>query len=246
MLGRRFAPKEEKEMKKVPIITNGGTVHISIDKETDKISISQIESEYRFASLFKNCSRLLVNNIKELDKQDYFKIRSYVVSAIILSYSFLEAALNEFISINVLKSDVADGVKDKFKLISDECLIQKDKKNILQVYNMYLRILGKPEILENQRVYQSANIVRIVRNMLVHPIPGKVITFSSDEKLNLSEQQDIVKKLRSYLELTKDETFPECIYSYKCAKWASDSCESFLQEFVDKSGINPGFLIKNA
>ena len=173
-------------MKRTPVVTSGGEVHITVDNETNKIFVSQIESQYRFASQFRRCCSNLVNSINVLKELDYLKLQSYVVSSVILSYSFLEAALNEFISINVVNSDVATEIKGKFKLILDENLIQKEKKNILQVFNLYLRILGKNEISESNKIYQSANIVRVLRNLLVHPVPGKVITYSLDDKINLS------------------------------------------------------------
>ncbi|MDP2366312.1 MAG: hypothetical protein Q8M94_21370, partial [Ignavibacteria bacterium] len=60
---------------------------------------------------------------------------------------------------------------------------------------------------------------------------------------NLSEQQDVVKKLRPHLRLSKQDTFPACIYNYKSVDWAINSSENFFREFVNNSGIDPGFQI---
>jgi hypothetical protein len=230
-------------MPKVPTIKSNGKVHINIDPITDKVEIRLIEDEYRFASLLMRSARLQSNLAKIAEEKTDSNISTYVISSIILSYSFLEAGLNEFIFLTYQKSELNEVIKREIDMINKENLRPKENRNILQQYNMYLRIIEKPQIEESNKVYQSANLVRSIRNMLVHPIPGDVVTYSSDPDFILSDQQDIVKKLKGPLRLSKEDTFPECIYNYKCSNWAIKSCESFFKEFIDRSEVDPGFTI---
>ncbi|MDP2363351.1 MAG: hypothetical protein Q8M94_06230, partial [Ignavibacteria bacterium] len=158
-------------MKKIPTVKSGDSIILLTDPEKQEVKIMRIESEYKFAFLLKNCARLLLGEIQTIVSDEHYKLRSFVISSIILSYSFLEAALNEFLNINVFKKEVSDDIKNLFSVISREGLVPKDGKNILQQYNMILKILDKKEIAENAKTYQAANVLRILRNVLVHPQP---------------------------------------------------------------------------
>jgi hypothetical protein len=129
-----------------------------------------------------------------------------------------------------------------FHIIGKEGLQPRERKNTLQQYNMLLRILGKPAMNVGENPYLSANFVRMLRNMLVHPIPGRVVTFVEGEEFDYSSQQDIVKRLKAPLGLKANATFPADVITKECATWAVTSCEAFLHEFVTVSGIDPGFI----
>lgn len=230
-------------MKKVPTIQSGDSIIVNIDSDKQKAEVVRVESEYLFAFELNNCARYFRMKMKTIKDDEHFKLRSFVISSIILSYSFLEAAFNECLNINLFKKEVPENIKHLFFVISKEGLVPKDGKNILQQYNMILRILEKNEIAEDALTYQAANVLRILRNVLVHPLPGRVVTFSINQAEDLSEQQSIVKKLNPHLRLSKQATFPSCIYNFECVDWAIKSSENFFREFVNNSGIDPGFRI---
>ena len=58
----------------------------------------------------------------------------------------------------------------------------------------------------------------------------------------LSEQQKIIKQLRSPLRLNQNATFPRDVLTSECASWAVSVCEEFLDAFVTQSGVNAGFI----
>jgi hypothetical protein len=167
-----------------------------------------------------------------------------VTGAVILAYSFLEAGLNEFILHNAIacESPLSDTEKAMINLVGSEDLRPREKHNTLQLFNIMLRLSKKSPLREGEQPYRSANNVRQLRNMLIHPRPVWVTTFSEDPKENLSEQQKIVRQLRTDLRLDRNATFPRGILNSKCAVWAVRSCENFFREFVKRSGVEPGFV----
>ena len=187
----------------------------------------------------------MVNSAKEIENisDNNWELKAFINEAIILSYASLEAALNEIIHLRALQTDSPLDEKERevFLTIGTEGLQPQRESNTLQKFNLLLRSMRKPELNPGEITYQAANYVRVLRNMLVHPTPGRVVTFTDNEEFDYSSQQDIVKKLRSYLKLGKDATFPVDILTTTCASWAVDSCEEFLHKFVRTPGINPGF-----
>lgn len=232
--------------KSVPIAQSGD--HINIVSDADgSTRVTHIESEYTFAFELRNAARVMDHSARATEdgSNTRWQLRAYIHGAIILSYASLEAALNEIVHLNALKaqSPLNEAEKRVFYTIRQEGLQPREKNNTLQQYNMLLRILGKPQLETGENPYQAANLVRVLRNMLIHPIPGRVVTFvEGDDDIDQSSQQDIVKKLKPHLGLHRRATFPTDIITKACASWAVTSCEAFLHEFVVLSGIDPGFL----
>ena len=215
--------------------------------ERGRSRVTRVTSEFRFAFELRSAARLMANKAGAVNDEDSFELRAFVMAAIILAWSSLDAALNEFVLVNATKREtpLSDVEKAIINAIGAENLRPRERQHTLQLFNMMLRLLKKSQLEESEQPYQSANLVRRLRNMLVHPKPGWVVTFSENPKENLSEQQQIVKQLRCDLRLDRDATFPRDILTSQCANWAVFSCESFLREFVKRSGISPGFLTKD-
>ncbi len=229
----------------VPVATRGDHVVIVTDAN-GTTRVSQIESEYTFAFELRQAARVMTNSAKQTEDgpRTHWQLRAFIHGAIILSYASLEAALNEIVHLNALeeKSPLTEAERKVFHTIGQEGLRAREENNTLQQYNMLLRILGKPVMNVGANPFQAANLVRMLRNMLVHPIPGRVVTFVEREEFDYSSQQSIVKKLKVPLGLKANATFPADVITKRCAAWAVDSCEKFLHEFVTVSGIDPGFI----
>lgn len=233
------------ERPKVPVATRGDRVFTVLDANGNT-RVTQIESEYTFAFELRQSARVMSNSAKSTkdNPRTHWQLRAFIHGAIILSYASLEAALNEIVHLNALEtnSPLTEAERKVFHTIGQEDLRPREGSNTLQQYNMLLRILGKPAMSVDTNPYQAANLVRVLRNMLVHPIPGRVVTFIESEDFDYSSQQNIVKKLRSHLGLKTNATFPADVITKACAAWAVESCETFLHEFVTVSGIDPGFI----
>lgn len=231
--------------RKVPVAPRGD--HIVIVQEHDGSNrISHVETEYTFAFELRNSARVMSNFAKNTEDgpDTHWQLRAFIHGAIILSYSALEAALNEFIHLHALtdESPLDDAERKLIYAIGQEKLAPRGESNTLQKFNLLLRLLGKTEIASGSAAYQNANLVRMLRNMVVHPVPGRVTTFIDSPDFDYSSQQEIVKKLRGALGLKKSATFPEHIITKKCAAWAVHSCETFLHTFVVASGVDIGFI----
>ncbi len=234
--------------KKVPASgPYGGTIDVILDMERGQSRIARVESGYRFAFELKNAARVMANKARAVDDEGIFELRAFVTGAVILAWSSLDAALNEFILLNAVerKSPLSEAEKAIIRAIGSEDLRPRQRQHTLELFNMMLRLLEKSPLVETQQPYRSANAVRHLRNELVHPKPGWVVTFSENPNENLSEQQKIVRQLRQDLNLDRDATFPRDILNSKCADWAVRSCESFVREFVQRSGVSPGFVTKD-
>lgn len=230
---------------KVPVAPRGS--HIVIRQQDDGSNrVVHEEQEYTFAFELRNSARVMSNHAKATDEgpSTHWQLRAFVHGAIILSYAALEAALNEFIHLHALAADspLDETERTVIYSIAQENLVPRGESNTLQKFNLILRILGKPELKAGDSAYQNANFVRILRNMVVHPIPGRVVTFVDSDDFDYSSQQEIVKKLRGVLGLKKSATFPTDVLTKECAAWAVLSCETFLHAFVVASGVDIGFL----
>lgn len=233
------------EKPKVPVVKSGD--HITIVTDANGYThISHIEPEYTFAFELRQTARVMGNLAESTEDgpSTHWQLRAFIHGAIILSYASLEAALNETVHLNALadRSPLTEAEKKAFYTIGQEGLRPREESNTLQQYNMLLRILGKPIMNVSTNPYQAANLVRILRNMLIYPIPGRVVTFVESNDFDYASRQAIVKKLRSHLGLKANATFPADVITRKCAAWAVHSCEAFLHEFVSVSGIDPGFI----
>ena len=233
-------------MKKKKAPVSGTYIDVIWDIERGQSRVARVESGYRFAFELKNAARVMANKARAVDKDSY-ELRAFVTGAVTLAWSFLGAALNEFILLNAVESEspLSETEKATIKAIGSEDLRPRGRSSTLELFNMILRLLKKRPLVESEQPYRSAEAVRLLRNELVHPRPYSVVTFSENPNENLSEQQKIVRQLRQDLKLDRNAIFPRDILNSKCADWAVRSCESFLREFVQRSGVSPGFVTKD-
>ena len=231
--------------RKTPIPKTGD--HLYIHQQSDgSNAITHVESEYKFAFELRKAARVMANAAKEMqdDGGSELQLKAHVYGAIILSYASLEAALNEIMHIHSLtaNSPLNESEKNIIFSITHGDLVPRKNNHTLHNFNMLLRIIGKHELNSGMRIYQHADLVRALRNEIVHPIPGRVVTYVASEDYDYASQQDIVRKLRGALKLKKTATFPKDIITAECALWAVSSCEEFLHAFVIRSGIDVGFI----
>lgn len=229
-------------MKQKPVARSGSETILVSDGNSARVV--RVESEYRFAYELKNAARVMANSARKVADDDHYELRAFVTGAVTLSYSYLEAAANEFIHLNSVsdRSHLTSEQKAVMAAMAREELRPVKRQNTLQILNTLLRLIGKPELVEKEEPYQSANLVRSLRNLLIHPVPGRVVTYLKDPDSNLSEQQQIVRQLRGPLGLPRDATFPWDVLTSSCADWAVQSCERFFRDFVEASEVDPEFI----
>ena len=232
---------KESPKPKTPVSAPWGAYHYETQKD-GSIKLVTREEAIKFAQELRNAARVMNESARAAKQESSLHQRSFVYGAIVLSYASLEAALNEVILWHALapKSPLDEAERRVIYAIGTEQLQPRERSNTLQRFNLILRILGKQELEKGKAPYQAADLVRTLRNLLVHPVPEKVVTYKADPLYDYSTQQDIVRKLKTILKLGRQATFPKDIITTKCASWAVQSCEAFLQEFIARSGISSG------
>jgi hypothetical protein len=241
-------------MKKHPLPSGATEIVLIIPKgalgseqptESDQVKISRITSTSRFAVELLIAARLMANKASTTAGEPNHELRSFVTAAVVLAYSFLEAGLNEFIYLNAQASETLSAAdKTAIADIASQDLQRewRERKTTLELFNVILSTLNKDRIAKDRPPYAAAEAVRSLRNLLVHPKPVRVTTFSDNPNEDLSRQHKITTKLRDHLKLDRSATFPAQVLTAKCAAWAVSSSLAFFAEFVKRSGVNPGFL----
>jgi len=235
---------KKRTVRGIPVLKSGDSF-VVVMKDGHPTKITKIESEFRFAFTLKNAARVMAKNAAASLDQPYHA-HAFVVGAVVLAYSSLEAAFDEFLHCTTTNcnSSLTESQKAIIRTIGTENLLGDERGNVLALFNMMLRILGKSEISPGTKVYDSADLVRQLRNMCVHPKVERVVTLDTDQVEPLSNQQRIVKKLRGVLRLHEDATFPNDVITADCAHWAVNACEEFFKEFTTNAGVAPGYVVE--
>jgi hypothetical protein len=225
------------------IVQKQSCVTISVDNNIARII--KTEEVARFAYDFVSCARYFSNQAQSATDANSWQLKSSVLSSIIMAYASIEATLHEFMHLRVLSKDsnISPDKKEVFYWMQKEELAPEGKSDALRRFNSILRILEKEPMSLGEEPYQSANILRLLRNYFIHPVPTIVVTFDSNDP-DVCMKNDYTKKLKSILKLPADATFPKSIITAECAAWASKSAESFLKEFEDRAGISVGFVLR--
>jgi hypothetical protein len=126
---------------------HGEMLDLVVDKERGQVRIARVQSGYRFAFELRNAARVMANNARSVDK-DGFELRAFVTGAVILAWSSLDAALNEFILLNAIgrESPLNDAEKAIIKAIGSEDLRPRRRQHTLELFNMMLRLLKKSRL----------------------------------------------------------------------------------------------------
>ena len=72
-------------------------MEVIVDRDRGQSRVYRVTSRYRFAFELKNAARVMANKARAVDDENGFELRAFVTGAVILAYSYLDAALNEFI-----------------------------------------------------------------------------------------------------------------------------------------------------
>ncbi|MCE0463996.1 MULTISPECIES: hypothetical protein [Pseudomonas] len=166
-----------------------------------------------------------------------------VVSSVMLSVAFLEAAINE------LWADCSEGF-DPARiegLQNSEVMAALWRKSplkrstMLEKFELALELNGKPALSRNASPYQDVKLLVDLRNALVHYEPETIFNFSEDDE-NRGAEHKFEKKLRGRFEPNKltgpgNPFYPDKVLGAGCARWAIASAVAFVDSFFEKLGI---------
>jgi len=177
----------------------------------------------------------------------FFEHEAYVTGCIFSAFSFLEATINE------LFSDTAenpDGFKELDKQIRDLMAYMWKRKILprsrtLEKYQIAL-ILAQKKTFDKKIVpYKDVDLLRELRNALVHYEPEWITTILEPEPEAITTQK-LEKLLSGKFPLNpmmgeNESFFPKRCLGHGCAKWAVNVSVKFVDDFFEKMGLTPPY-----
>lgn len=173
---------------------------------------------------------------------------AYVINTIISSISFLEGEINNFINTasNLENLEYGENGKNfgldfKTKARFNYWIEDKDRrkelrnKDTLEKAQFALKVVGRKKFSKGMGIYQRTDIVRDLRNHLVHDTPK--LRPAGGETMDY----ELNNKLQSYVDNSPlaspgDPDFPDKKLSYDCAQWCLKNCIQFSNEFRNRTG----------
>lgn len=177
--------------------------------------------------------------------------RAYVVSSIVSSVSFIEAAINEIIgailhpeysfpgynrAINESKLNV-----NVIKRMNSELDISMSDWRYILKYQSLLVYSGAKTFKTGTEPLQSVKIVRKIRNYLIHYKPEMVKWNEFGKQTHIEHKIGSAVQDKFELNPLVDETavfFPIRCLSSGCANWCIDTNVEFLKKFYSRLDIS--------
>jgi hypothetical protein len=172
--------------------------------------------------------------------------RGYVTSSIISSFSFVEALVNEFVR----------GAAKRLKIDKQHVLVQLwpriDRESTLEKAQIILAELEFPKFDKGCTPYQDVDLVRELRNELVHYRPkwGLMALVESEVEPGSGESAKLERKLGHRFDLNplaEEGTyfFPDQCLGAGCAFWALGACRRFAEAFYEKLELEPPYTAQS-
>lgn len=168
-----------------------------------------------------------------------FNHNSYIVTSIISSVAFLEAAINEIFQ------DVKDNHDNYIKPIDEDTRkIMKltwsiiERRAILEKYQRALVFAELKPLLKGENPYRDVNLAIELRNQLVHFKPK---TFGGGKTHNLADKLRGKFELNRLMSSPSNQFFPDRCLGKGCAEWVLKSCISLADEFFEKIHVTPNY-----
>jgi len=205
----------------------------NILKTAHHFSVHFLQSADLFTSLSEGCEEDYSDSASREIKIEH---RGYVTASIMLSWSFIEATINELYW--------ATKHIGSFKGLSSEAVkalatISEDTKT-LDRYQIALALAKKNLYRTDHPPYQDVNLLRLLRNKLIHYEPEWV----SGEPQKIEKQLKGKFVLNPFVEKVKGSPFfPFKCLSHGCSEWAIKSALLFVDDFNSRLGVEPKYNI---
>lgn len=196
-----------------------------------------LDLKYEAEALLDQAKEVASEASKTSSPRTRSKLKANVRAAIIIKYSSLQAQLTEiYQDPKVLnRSNIPEHQIATIRFINDEKL-SSPRSSTLDEFNRILKILGKEPFVKGEAPFQDADLVRLLRNTLVHPTPEYAVISSTEEGTE-EEQRRLVSSLRPKLNLDSKAYFPDSVLTIECVDWAFKAIDQFTEKFSETSGI---------
>ncbi|MEX2603606.1 MAG: hypothetical protein WD361_05360 [Gracilimonas sp.] len=199
------------------------------------LSMSHIKSAFLFANYAKD--------LEESGKSENFhRHRSFVISCVIMSTSYLEAFINEFyMDISESKQTHFQGLSDnKIELIAkmwNHGIPRTASYSILKKYEIALDILNAKSFNRGSSPYQDVSAMIMLRNALVHYEPESIAADPEEDEIHKFKKVLKGKFKLNPLTAEGNPFYPDKCLSYGCADWCLNSSLKFTKSFIEKSDL---------
>ena len=182
--------------------------------------ISEIRTQVTTYECFYNLAYEMANNAIHAESEG--KAVKYVSATIVFSYMVLESITNyEFLS----KND------SPFEKLSSAISSKIGKMTIVDKVELAAKLSNKEiNLSRGSEPLQSLELLRELRNFLVHHMPTFEVTFHHEKDVEGIENK-LAKKLKNKFEFNKElgnPFFYRC-FSIGCAKWSIQVMENCLE-----------------
>lgn len=187
----------------------------------------------------------------ELDADAWSPYRARVVSVVLLSVSFVEAAVNE------LYQDAADGVTEHFGELDDDLLcrladrwpnLEANRRSTGYKIKTALDLAGAQPLSPEEPPGQDFDLVRRLRNAVVHPSPESALAGTAEEAPGTASAEWLDRLGGEDFTLCPfagegNAYFPAKVVGYGFSCWALQSCVALTDEFFDRMGTPPAYAL---
>jgi hypothetical protein len=222
-------------------------------EETIKVEVRTYFSIQHLLSSAFLCKQLIefeTNLSTDSSDEQLINHRSFVVSVIMSSVSFLEATINELFmdSAENPNGNIKDLNKSSVKLFAKmwkKGIPRTASYSIIEKYQIALTLANKKEFDLGTSLLQNVTILIKLRNALVHYEPESVVTKSLLEGTAI-KQQKLEQQLKGKFKINPytgvdNPFFPDKCLSLGCALWALKSTVDFTDSFFLELGIIPTY-----
>lgn len=242
-------------------VTTTRTVHLGYDdlagwRVRSYLSKTHVETAYFFAEQSAEIEQEYARKQRHSTPADagsppeqmFERHKAYVVGCVFAVVAFLEALINETLSDADENPDphlVERFNADELHSLASLWGVVKSRQGFpfLDKYQLALITLRKRPFDVGELPYQDVDLVRQLRNSLIH--------FQPEWFVGRRDYQDVShiweKRMRGKritpnpFAAPKAPYFPSRMLGYGCAKWASDSCTRFADEFFGRLGVAPRY-----
>jgi hypothetical protein len=192
------------------------------------------------AQLFAEQATAIENETGAPSRTAVRDCQSYALGAVMASWAFLEAVLNEFIDqisagrFGMMAPEQCDRVAELWRDIPEI-----DRFETLRRYELLLKAVGATSIDYSKDVGQDVAALKGLRNALVH---YRVETIVVEGRAESEKPHRLESLLKGRFEPARFS--PEPIYPYGClgggcARWAAGTAARFATEVSVRLGVGP-------
>ncbi len=174
---------------------------------------------------------------------------AYAIGSVIASFSFLEATINEFYATVSRDNLEMAGGRGGLDPVDRQGIaaIAKDAERLptLTQFRLALAVLRKPPLDPRTQTYADADLLRKLRNELVHYTP-RMRPADRGEPDSSSDSHALVAGLlqrhfepNAFFADSANPYFPQKCLGHGCTAWAWNAALAFADTFHQRIGIRP-------